>query len=204
MKSQYITDYKLIQSYLKNNLKTQKLLYDETKRLIAGLIKRLESRGTTFYDRDNVVAEVLYQIMVADNKKVLRNYNGQSRLTTYLWPVIRNKIIDVIRKERSHYNHHRYQEEAIQINMETSGSRGNLGVDIAEYIAHESPLKQFIKISKWIENLSYQEIINKALKTFPDGKSLTHQQIAYILHSNRKHLQKKFKKSNVSNRHIGK
>jgi RNA polymerase sigma factor (sigma-70 family) len=147
-----------------------------------------------FYNREDIIEEVIYQIMVADDRKVLRNYRGQSRLKTYLWPVIRNKIVDMIRKERTHHNHHLYQEDLEENIIDPPPPSPNLAVEIEECIAQEPPLEQFIKTSKWIEGLSYQEIMDRAGEGIPGGKSLTAQHIAYVLSVNREKFKKKLKK----------
>ena len=51
--------------------------------------------------------------------------------------------------------------------------------------------------AKWLQDLSYAEIIKMAKKEFPTSKSLNTQRIAYVLQTNRKELQKKLKKSVV-------
>ena len=48
-------------------------------------------------------------------------------------------------------------------------------------------------IAKWKDNLSYKEIIENINKNFPEKAPLNYQRIAYILHTNRKKLQKKLK-----------
>lgn len=184
-------DMQIVQLYLNGDHKTEKRLYIELKKLISNLIKFMEGKGLTFVDKENIIAEIIFQIMVAENHKVLRSYLGQSKLSSYLWPVVRNKIIDAFRKETRYHS-----EVACKEPSEDSFSdqNGTIEVIIEEHIASMPPVEKFIKIAKWIEGLNYQQIINNAKQKFSDEVTLNSQRIAYVLHTNRKDLQKKLKK----------
>ena len=85
-------DLYIVKQFLQGNKEIEKKLYEEFKRIIHSLIYKIESKGCYFADKEDVVSEILFKIMAADNCKILRNYKGKSKLSTYLWPIVKNKI----------------------------------------------------------------------------------------------------------------
>ena len=175
----------------------EKALYLEIKTLTENLIKTMEKKGWSFYDRDNIVSEIIFQVMVKDDKKVFRSFQGRSKLSTYLWSAVRNRIINARRKEK--YYH--FQTDIDEINETLISSnpnqQSNIEALIEDFIENEPPFEKFVKYARWIQELSYQEIIGKTKKVFGDKYSVNTQRIAYILHTNRKKIQKKLKKLDV-------
>jgi DNA-directed RNA polymerase specialized sigma24 family protein len=190
----YSDDINIVRAYLRGDRQIEKRLFHDLKKLILKLIGHMEGKGCIFSDKENVVAEIIFQIMVADDRKVLRSYHGRSKLTTYLWPIVRNKIVDTIRKEkRSHIEiDQRDNLEAIYQN-DASYSR-TIETIIEEHILDQPKIEKLVKISKWMLQLNYHEIIKRVKQEFPEDISINSQRIAYILHTNRKILQKKLKK----------
>jgi len=154
----------------------------------------METKGANFIDKENAIAEIIFHVMVKNNNRVLCYYHGKSKLFTYLWPIVRNKIIDLIREERRYHSIAVQQENLEEIISEQSNSPGTAETIFEEHLQAEKPLDKFIKYAKWMQELSYDEIIKIAKKEFPESKSLNTQRIAYVLHTNRKELQKKLKK----------
>ena len=190
----YQNDLQIADAYLEGDQQTEKKLYQELNRLILHLIGKMESAGTYFLDRENTISEILFHVMIRENKKVIRNYHGNSKLFTYLWPIVRNKLIDLIRAESRYHSIREYQENLDEINPETTVSTGTVEAIFEEHVAKEGELERFIKYAKWMQGLNYDDIIFIARKEFPKSKTLNSQRIAYVLHSNRKQLQKKLKK----------
>lgn len=190
-------DLKIINQFLQGNREIEKKLYDVLNKIIHCIIHKMESKGCYFVDKDNTVADIIYKILLADNHRILKNYKGKSKLTTYLWPIVKNKIIDTIRKENRKSSKIFYQELPEYIHNQNISQTGTMESIIEEHIASEPPLERSIKIAKWKDNLSYREIIDKINKNFPEKAPFTYQYIAYILHTNRKKLQKKLKNYRV-------
>jgi len=189
--AKYKDDLHLVQLYLDKDVQVERLFYKEVKRLIRNMIHAMAKRGSVFYDQENVVSEIVFEIMLKDNSKILRAYQGKSRLSTYLWPIIRFRLIDFIRRE------HRYFATFTRVQnkkayQENSNPSQQIAEIIHDHIRKESPENRFIKTAKWIEGMQYSEIIAKAEKLGLAIKE-THQ-IAYVLRCNRKTLEKKLKK----------
>lgn len=152
----------------------------------------MEGHGARFLDRDNLVSDILCQIMIKDDCRILRAFNGRSKLSTYLWPIIRFRIIDAIRSERRYHVHMVRQDE-----MEAAGpvqQDSLIELVVAEHLAVEAESEKFIKYAKWLSDMSYEEIIKAMAVEFPNRRPTSTARIAYILHENRKKIQKKLKK----------
>lgn len=189
----YQNDLQIAGDYLKGDLQTEKKLYKELNKLILHLVRKIGSTGGHFPDRENVISEIVLHVMIKENKKVIRNYRGNSKLFTYLWPIVRNKLIDLIRTKSRYHSIAEHQENLDEVASETNNSTGIVEAIFEEHIASEGNLEKFIKYAKWMQELSYENIIRIARKEFPKGKSLNTQRISYVLHTNRKQLQKKLR-----------
>jgi len=197
MEKKYQTDMRIVQRYLNKDPRAEKWLFKELQKFILNLMKVMEHKGFSFSDKDNIVAELIYQIMVLDNQKVLRSYWGQCKLSSYLWPIVRNRIIDAFRKEVRYHSREIPQELPEESHPFQDESTSSIETIIEEHISNQPPVEQYIKIAKWIEGLSYNQIMNNAKKEFSDEVSINFQRIAYVLQTNRRDLQKKLKKYNV-------
>ena len=195
MTSPYSHDINMVQAYLAGDKKTEKLLYRDLTHLISNLVRSMSGKGFTFADSENVVSDIVYQIMVADDRKVIRAFRGECKLSTYLWPIVRNKIIDAGRREKRQREKVVYQDEYDSDISAPNQEPGLIEMEIKAHVDAQPPVERFIKIAKWIEGLCYNEIIEQAGDKFPDSSNLNTQRIAYVLHSNRKELQHKLKKS---------
>jgi len=201
-KKKYTEDLQFVAAYLGGDATVEKSLYKMLRKLIDGLITQLSRRGSVFQDRENVISQIICEIMVKDDKKVLRGYKGKSKLSTYLFPVVRNKIVDAVRKERRY--HDRVVSGDIPEDIPDFENRPESDIEmiVEEHIRNESAENQFIKYSKWMRELSYLEIVRKLKKKFGERKSINIKQIGYILTLNRKRLQKKLVKQGALKRHI--
>jgi DNA-directed RNA polymerase specialized sigma24 family protein len=192
--SNYKNDLQFADAYVDGDQQSEKKLYADLNKLILHLIGKMESTGVVFFDRENITSEILFHVMIKENKKVIRNYQGKSKLFTYLWPIVRNKLIDLIRAESRYHSITEYQENLDEVKPETTASTGTVEAIFEDHVAKEGELEKFIKYAKWMQGLNYDDIIFVARKEFPKSKTLNSQRIAYVLHSNRKQLQKKLKK----------
>ena len=191
-------DKKVVQLYLSGDQRTEKWLYAELKRQILKLINFMHAKGVAFSDKKNVVDEIIFKIMVADKQKVLRSYLGNSKLSTYLWPIVRNKIIDAFRKEMRYKGKELHQETfKTPLDQQTSNT-SEIEAIIEEHISSSSAVERFIIMAKWIDGVSYDQIIAKAKQEFSDEVNINSQRIAFILHTNRKRLQKKLKNFRIN------
>jgi len=166
-------------------------MFEEVQRIIRNLLNVIQKKGFTFADPENIMSELTFQIMVKDDKKVLRNYSGRSRLTTYLWSVVRNRIINAMNREKPFVSVEGIENQYPQSSMPQESLLEAL---VEEHLAAEAPLERFIKYAKWLKDYNYQEIINQAKLFFSIPSQLNIQRIAYVLGKNRKDLQKKLKK----------
>ena len=198
MDERFKDDQKVVLLYLKGDTETEKWLYTELKKQILKLIKSMQSKGVTFSDTKNVVDEIIFQILVANNQKVMRSYLGNSKLSTYLWPIVKNKIIDAFRKEMRYKDRELHKETYDNPTFQQFSNPGEIELIIEEHISSSPDVERFIKIAKWIDGLSYDQIIAKAKQKFSGEEAITSQHIAYILHTNRKELQKKLKKYRIN------
>ena len=194
-KWKYSDDIRFVSAYLNGDRKVQQHLYKELQRLIRYFMKTMEHRGACFADKENTVAEIVYQILLKNDNHVLRAYDGRSKLTTYLWPIVRNRIIDTMRSEKKRRERISTDFKMEQTNDPPRPPSSDLQEIIHEFLTKESPLERFIKISKWVNGASYRDIIAQARQEFSRCAALNTQKIAYILHSNRKKIYKKLKKS---------
>ena len=153
----------------------------------------MENKGARFLDRENVISEIIFHTLVKDNKKVIRNFHGKSKLFTYLWPIVRNKLVDLIRAEHRYHSVLDNHENLDEIAIEDNPSTGSVEEIFEAHLQDEKPLDKFIKYAKWLQELSYNDIISRAREEFPHSKLLNTQRIAYVLHTNRKELQKNLK-----------
>lgn len=192
-------DINKVQAYLNGDQRIEKWIYNELNRLIYHLISRMEAKGVFFHDRENVVSEVIFHVMIDNGKGVLRSFDGRSKLFTYLWPIVRNKIIDIIRKESRTQSIKMHSEsmEKSAPDHDISSKTGTVEALILEHIENEPPLEKYIKYAKWMGRFNYQEIIERVNEKFTAPKPVNYQKIGYILYKNRKSLQKKLKNYSI-------
>ncbi len=190
----YRFDKEVVRLYLQGDVDAQKWLYENLRQYISKMLQLARPKGIVFSDNENVIHEIIYRIMLANDKRIFRSYTGKCKLSTYLWPIIRNQIIDAYRKELAVKNKELLQEEFEEVRNGDTENVSDVEVIVAEHISQIPPIDRFIKISKWVEKLSYDQIIEKAEQNFPKESSLNKSRIAYILFTNRKALQKKLKK----------
>jgi len=190
----YQFDLEVVKLYLMGDMKAQKWLYKNMRQYIAKMLQIARSEGIIFSENEDVVSEIIYKIMVANDCRILRRYSGECKLTTYLWRIIRNYIIDAYRKEFAFKSREQVVDEFENMEQVRKVDVNEVEVILAEHISHIPPLDRFIIISRWLEKLSYDQIIIQAKQKFPKESSLNKNRIAYILFTNRKALQKKLKK----------
>lgn len=184
-------DLDLVTRYLAGDRRVQQRFYDLLRSQVVTLVVKMEQRGARFLDRDDLVSDILYQIMVKDDSRVLRHFSGRSKLSTYLWPIIRFRVIDAIRRERRYHDHMVRLED-----LEAAGESHQDSVVelvVTEHLAAEPEQDKFIKYAKWLADMSYEEIMTAMANEFPEQPPVSFGRIAYILHDNRKKILKKLK-----------
>jgi DNA-directed RNA polymerase specialized sigma24 family protein len=186
----YSIDLELINTFLAGDRHVVKALHSALHTQISNCIRYMESRGARFQDKDDVVSDLVFQILLKDDHKILRAFSGQSKLTTYLWPIIRNRLIDYMRHEKRYTSRHLPVSQDFP--CQTHDEEMTAGI-ITEHIARESAQERFIKQARWLLDMSYEEIISLAGHEFPDDPPLPFARIAYVLHANRKKLAEKLK-----------
>jgi|GEM_PF-3135236 len=194
MLNDYTNDLQVARAYLNGDRRIEQRLYHELKSVTYKLIKVMQTRGFIFPDPENVVSEVIYRVMVKDDKKVFRTYQGKSQLSTYLWSIIRNQLINAMLKEKRHLSKIGLDELPEKLSTDDDNNNtSQLQAMIEDYIENEPPFERFVKYAKWMQELSYHEIISQAQSRFKNYHAINVQHIAYILHTNRKNLKKKLK-----------
>ena len=193
MPQPYQNELQFIQTYLAGDRRAELSLFKQLNRIIHKLLNLMEKKGSAFQDKQNIVSEIISQLMVMNDYKILRSYRGQCKLSTYLWPIVRNKIVDAIRKEVRDHSKIVYQEIDEQMSIDGKSSSETMATIIEEHIENAPSLERLIKTLKWIQGFDYQQIIAMVQQEFPTEKSINSNRIAYILHTNRKYFQKKFK-----------
>ncbi len=181
----------MVKSYLAGDKQVQARLYNSLCKQIEMVLARMEGQGARFLDKANLVSDLVCLIMIKDDCKILRAFHGRSKLSTYLWPIIRFRIIDAIRSERRYHDRMVRQHEVDAAGPVHQDSQIELVV--AEHLAAEPEPDKFIKYAKWLSEMSYDEIIKAMSVEFPNQPPVTTARIAYILHDNRKKIQKKLK-----------
>jgi RNA polymerase sigma factor (sigma-70 family) len=186
----YSNDLELVSTFLAGDRQVVKALHSALHAQISNCIRYMESRGARFQDKEDVVSDLVFQILLKDDHKILRTFSGHSKLTTYLWPIIRNRLIDYMRHEKRYTSRHQQVSEDIPCRAQDEEMIASI---ITEHIARESAQERFIKQARWLLDMSYEEIIARARHEFPDDPPLLFARIAYVLHANRKKLAEKLK-----------
>ncbi len=184
-------DLDMVNRYLAGDRRVQQRFYDQLRRQVVTLVVKMEQRGARFLDRDDLVSDILYQIMVKDDSRVLRHFSGRSKLSTYLWPIIRFRVIDAIRRERR-YHDHMVRQEKLEAE-DPPAQESVIERVVFEHLAAEPEQEKFIKYAKWLGDMSYAEILTAVAAECPAQPGVTLSRIAYVLHENRKRIQKKLK-----------
>lgn len=153
------SDYVLVQQYLTGDMRTQETLHAFVEDLIESALRSLEAKGSNFRDRQNTKQEIIVSIMVKDNAALLRNFKGESRLSTYLWSVIRFKLIDALRKEMRAADRHAPLPENI---IAPSGGASELPELIDRYLEQCSEKDAFILRLRWLAQEDYTTICQEA------------------------------------------
>ncbi|MBN1999284.1 sigma-70 family RNA polymerase sigma factor [candidate division KSB1 bacterium] len=186
-------DLYAVQQYLNGNHRVERILYDQLRSLVLKIIRYMQAKGCIFKDQENVISEIVCHIMVENDKKILRAYQGKSQLTTYLWPIVRFRIIDEIRREKSYQAKISAQQEKNPVLTTRDPDCSDVETIIEEHIENEPPLEKFIKYARWMQELSYEEIAVKAKLLFKNEKYVNFNRVNNVLHTNRKNLLKKLK-----------
>ena len=179
------------QAYLAGDPATEKWLYGELRRIAHFLIGELEKAGAVFVDREEAVSQTVFHAMVRHDRHVIRSYKGDCKLTTYLYRVVRNHLVDVLRKERRHQFVPLTEAEHESRASGPGESTASLAELVLEHIEQEKPADRLIKMSRWVDDNSYEEIQERLKRELNQQVSTQH--VAYVLHRNRKALQEKLK-----------
>jgi RNA polymerase sigma factor (sigma-70 family) len=80
---------------------TQEEFLSEYSSLVYFIINKYASKGLTEGNKGSLFNEV-YLHLFREDSKVLKSYNGSAKLSTWLFVVIRAKVVDLVRKEGLH------------------------------------------------------------------------------------------------------
>jgi len=145
----------LIEQYLSGDPRAGASLHEYVLQLIEKALLSLEAKGSRFRNREDVKQEILTAILVNDNAAVLSNFKGDSRLSTYLWSVIRFKLIDALRKEMGIAERYEPLSENIVDDPTPSSELPGL---LDRFLNQCSEKDAFILRLRWLEELDYDTI----------------------------------------------
>ncbi len=156
-------DVVLVEQFLTGNKRAETSLHTFVERLTERAIRTLENKGTSFRDRENIKQDIIVAIMVNNDSAILRRYKGESALSTYLWSVIRYKLIDALRREMlmGQRTEPIHQRDIPGDNDESSRELYNL---IDRFLQDADEKDAFVMKMRWLEERSYAEICQKALQ----------------------------------------
>lgn len=182
-------DATLIESFLSGNREAQKSLHDLVERLTDRALQTLELKGSCFHDRQNTKQEIIVSVLIENDSAVLRTFNGQSRLSTYLWSVIRFKLIDKLRKDM--LSTRRLQPINNNLSHEVEYTAKELYDLIDQFLDGSSEKEAFVLRMRWLEGRSYAAICRMANE---QGINITPTYIGNLLFKKRIHLLRFLKK----------
>lgn len=156
----YQSDLELTNQFIKGNQSVQNSLHAIVNDLLDKAFQALAAKGSRFRDPDNVRQEIIINVLLDNEYAVLRNFNGASRLTTYLWSVIRFKLIDALRQEIIAAGREDKMPEEIPQNPVNQSSE--LSDLVHNYLNKMTEKEVFILERRWLQQLSYDEICGEA------------------------------------------
>ncbi len=156
------SDIRLVQDFLNGDAQAQWQLHQEVDNLVEKALQGLEAKGSRFRDRANIRQEIIVTIMVNDEATVLRKFKGDSKLSTYLWSVIRFKLIDKLRQEMTIAN--RKEELSEDIPQNVRENPNELFGLVDQFLDRLSEKDAFILRAKWFDHLDYDSICREAAK----------------------------------------
>jgi len=148
-----------ITHYLQGNKEAEQKLFRYVSDLIEKGMIAIENKGSYFRQREDVKQEILAAILVENDKRILRKFKGNSRLSTYLWSVIKFKLIDALRREM---NIHECRIELTEDIIDNSGSENELNGLIDRFIDQCNEKDAFILRRRWKEGLDYETICKES------------------------------------------
>lgn len=153
------SDLELVKRFIEDDQSAQDSLQTIVNDLMDRAFNALASKGSHFRDPKNVRQEIIVSVLLDDEHAVLKNFNGQSRLATYLWSVIRFRLIDALRKEMLDSRRKGKIPENISYKPDQSSEIFDL---IGSFLNRLPEKDAFILEKRWLQQLSYEEICVEA------------------------------------------
>lgn len=150
----------MIRRFIEGDTGAQDSLHSTVNNLLDKAFEALSSKGSHFRDPDNVRQEIIVSVLLDNEHAVLRNFDGKSRLSTYLWSVIRFKLIDALRKEMLEAN--RTGDMPNDPAQDSRSYSTELFELINAYLNKMPERDAFILQKRWLQELSYDEICREA------------------------------------------
>lgn len=188
-KSPIEKDLALVKCFLKGEKTAHATLHTLIDALLEKALTTLASKGTFFNDRENTKQDILVEILTANDSSILRNFRGQSRLSTYLWSIIRFKLIDKLRQERVAAE--RTLPLSENLSYEAQYTQFELVDLVKGFIGQASNKEAFILEKRWLEELDYHSICKLGER---NGFSISLSEIGNILFKKRKELMEYLKR----------
>ncbi|MGM0462584.1 MAG: RNA polymerase sigma factor [Fibrobacterota bacterium] len=138
----------VIEGVLKKNKKDCRLLFDTYKDFVWALVFR--TAGT---DRDT--AEDIFQEVFITLFRKISHYSRRAQLSTWIYRITYNKIMDITRKEQR-----RRTREMFQLKEHAAASENEYrsGDVIQQLLAPLSPFERYIITARELEGISFEEL----------------------------------------------
>lgn len=188
-KSPVKKDLVLVKRFLKGEKTAQSTLHTLVDTLLEKALAKLATKGCVFQDPENTKQEILVGILTANNAAVFRNFKGQSLLSTYLWSIIRFKLIDKLRQEKLAAE--RTRPLPAILSYEARDDKFEIVELVHRFIERSTEKEAFILEKRWLEELDYQSI-NKLGKR--NGLQISLSDIGNTLYKKRRELIRYLKK----------
>jgi len=179
----------LVKRFLRGEKRAHSTLHTLVDTLLEKALAKLAAKGSTFQDRENTKQEILVGILTANDSAILRNFKGQSQLSTYLWSIIRFKLIDKLRQEKLTAERTRPLVE--NLSYEAQVNQFELVELVERFIGKSSEKEAFILEKRWLEELDYHSICKLGER---NGFSISLSKIGNILFKKRRELMEYLKK----------
>jgi len=164
----------------------------EVTRMVSELsslaLTKLEARGVPIPDRENVSGEVRFLVLVKDPASTLGRYRGESALRTFLWQVVRHKVIDLLRSQKHGPSAPLEDAGAIPF-LPPADHYRDIVRCLFEYLDAQPRAVRLVLEGRWIQELSYKEIAERARDELEE--TLTTEAIGSLLFEHRKKFRKR-------------
>ena len=187
----YVRDRDLVERALGGDESATREVAAMLSDLTALALRKLGSKGVHIIDPQNVSAEVRFLVLSKDSRSTLGRYQARSSLRTFLWRVVSYKVIDLTRRQR--LDPPTQPLEGIEVpTFEGPTERlWDIVRALADYLDGQEPLVRLILQGRWVDELSYAEIAQKAWREMKQRPS--RENIGAVLFQHRKKLRERLR-----------